>query len=191
LCRRKFWDLLLEIDHDLAAEARARRCACGGALHAANYPRKPRGGPAGLGREHGVRLSLCCAVDGCRRRTTPESVRFLGRRVFVAGVVVLVAALVEGATGRRLAVLRRLFGVSRLTLARWREWWREVFPATAFWQAERGRFVPPPAAAELPGGLIGRFSALGGRPALIALLSFLAPVGLGPAAAVRLARGAS
>jgi hypothetical protein len=44
-----------------------------------------------LGPEHDRRLSFRCAVDGCRARTTPPSLRFLGPKVYLATVVVLVA----------------------------------------------------------------------------------------------------
>ena len=41
--------VLRRIDEDMAAEVRAGRCPfCGGPLHQANYPRKPRGGPEDL-----------------------------------------------------------------------------------------------------------------------------------------------
>jgi hypothetical protein len=75
-----FHNLLLACDRDLAEEARAGRCHCGGALHSATYARKPRGRPRSLsiGHEHDRRFSFCCAVDGCRARTTPPSLRFLG-----------------------------------------------------------------------------------------------------------------
>jgi len=89
--------LLLRFDEDVAAEVRLAGCmACGGVLHSARYPRKPRGGPEGLGAEHRRRPSFCCAVDGCRRRATPPSLRFLGRKVFF-GLWVL---LLHGAAGR-------------------------------------------------------------------------------------------
>jgi hypothetical protein len=179
LGRRKFWELLFGIDRDVAASARERRCVCGGVLHAANFPRKPRGGPTDLGREYGVRFSLCCAVDGCRRRVTPESVRFLGRRVFFGAVVVLVAALREGLTPRRLAVLRRLFGVTRSTIERWRRWWREEFPGGEFWRAVRGRFVPAIAADDLPQALLDRFVRDAQHEPLVGLLRFLVPRGAG------------
>ena len=79
LADAKFHEQLLVFDRDLAASARAARCwLCGGALHSASYDRKPRGGPAGFGQEYAERFSFCCAVDGCRKRTTPPSLRFLG-----------------------------------------------------------------------------------------------------------------
>ena len=84
LCDASLYDFLFKIDLDLAASTRAGGCAaCGGRLHSARYPRKPRGGPGDLGREYECRLSFCCAVDGCRQRATPASVRFLGRRVYL------------------------------------------------------------------------------------------------------------
>src|SRR5271157_3163910 len=95
----KFHGQLLVFDRDLAASARAARCwRCGGALHSASYDRKPRGGPAGLGEEYAERFSFCCAVDGCRKRTTPPSLRFLGRHVYLATVVTLISALMLGTT---------------------------------------------------------------------------------------------
>jgi hypothetical protein len=48
------YDVLLKFDRDLAAEARAAGCPCGGVLHSARYPRKPRGGPDDLGPEYGT-----------------------------------------------------------------------------------------------------------------------------------------
>jgi hypothetical protein len=176
LCRRKFWGFLFGIDRDVAASARERGCGCGGVLHAANFPRKPRGGPPDLGREHGMRFSLCCAVDGCRRRVTPESVRFLGRRVFLGGVVVLIAALREGLTPRRLAALHRLFGATRSTIERWRRWWHEEFPEGSFWRGVRGRFVPAIAAEDLPQALLDLFVRGAEHEPLVDLLRFLAPL---------------
>ena len=89
LIRKCLFELLFAIDQDLAANARAAGCpACGGRLHSVRYPRKPRGGPADLGPEYDWRFSFCCAGEGCRRRATPPSVRFLGRRVYLGAVVV-------------------------------------------------------------------------------------------------------
>ena len=75
---------LLQLDRVIAAEVEQAGCCCGGALHSARYPRKPRGVTAELlPPDYHRRLSFCCARDGCRRRTTPPSVRFLGRRVYL------------------------------------------------------------------------------------------------------------
>ena len=98
-----FHELLLVFDRDIAIAARRGRCLlCGSVVHSARYRRKPRGRPAGLGDEHDWRFSFCCARDGCRTRKTPPSLRFLGRRVYLAAMVVLIAIMREGATAARM-----------------------------------------------------------------------------------------
>jgi hypothetical protein len=145
-----FWSFLFTVDQDLAATRRVQGCACGGRLHCANYPRKPRGGCEKLPETYACRLSFCCERDGCRKRTTPPSVRFLGRKVYLAAVVVLVAAMRQGPAPRRARELTELFGADRHTIARWCAFWREHFPQTAFWKVARGRFSVRLTIAELP-----------------------------------------
>jgi len=173
-------ELLLTIDRDLADSCRAEGCrACGGRLHSARYPRKPRGRPktlAGrLGPEHDRRFSFCCAVDGCRGRETPASLRFLGRRVYLAAIVVLIAILQNGATDARMERLSEIVRVDRRTVGRWRRWWREGLTATAFWQSARAAFMPPVDHAVLPASLIERFAG-GDAGGLVALLRFFGPI---------------
>lgn len=109
----RVWKLLLDADRELAVEARTRGCSCGGRLHSARYPRKPRRGvPLELREEYRWRESLCCEREGCRRRTTPESLRFLGRCVYLGALVVLVSAMTGGVTERRAAAMRALVGVT-------------------------------------------------------------------------------
>jgi len=84
-----FHELLLVFDQDIAIAARRGQfLLCGSVLHSARYRRKPRGRPAGLGEEHDWRFSFCCARDGCRTRTTPPSLRFLGRKVYLAATAI-------------------------------------------------------------------------------------------------------
>jgi hypothetical protein len=113
-----FWDFLFRVDKNLAAQARRQGCSCGGRLHGANYPRKPWGGCTPLPESYRYRLSFCCDRDGCRKRTTPL-VRFLGRKVYLAAVVVLVAAMRQGPSPRRVRELTELFGADRRTIASW------------------------------------------------------------------------
>lgn len=152
-----FWAFLFSIDQDLAESARQKKCSCGGHLHRANYPRKPRGGSEELPQEYGCRLSFCCEREGCRKRVTPPSVRFLGRRVYLGAVVVLVAAMRQGPSPRRVRELSRLFGADRHTIARWRSFWSEHFPQTPFWKAARGRLAPAVDVVALPLALLEAF----------------------------------
>ena len=170
------YPLLLRFDEDLARSTQAARCGwCGGRLDRADYARKPRGLPLELGAEYAVRLSLCCAAEGCRRRATPPSVRFLGRRVYVGAAMVSITALDAGARRAEVRELRVLLGLSTRTLARWRRWWREVFAESPFWRAARGQLRTPVNAIALPGGLLQRFAG-DLRAQLIAGLRFLAPI---------------
>jgi len=175
---RTFYETLTRFDESLAAEVRAQGCGCSGRLHQADYPRKPRAGPADLGPAYDRRHSFCCDREGCRRRATPASLRFLGRRVYLGVVVVLVSIMAHGLTGTRLTRLRDELGgsLSVRTIQRWRTWWREAFPRSPFWRQARGRFAPPLNRACLPAALLHRFrgSTLGIRVRL--LLAFLAPL---------------
>jgi hypothetical protein len=171
-----FWDFLFGVDEDLAAQARQQGCSCGGRLHCANYPRNPRGGCEKLPESYGYRLSFCCDRDGCRKRTTPPSARFLGRKVFLGAVVVLVAAMRQGPSPRRVRELTKLFDVDRRTIARWRTFWREHFPQTAFWKGKRGRFIRL-AIADLPRVLFEAFiQRADSRKDWRRLLAFLSPI---------------
>lgn len=188
MCPSSPWDArlfetLAKFDEDLAAEAQAAGCrkeGCGGRLDRANYPRKPRGAPLPVGYDK--RHSFCCAEDGCRRRVTPPSLRFLGRKVFVGVVVVLVSALRHGVTDRRARALREAAGVPRTTLARWRRWWTMTFVATSFWQQARAMLQAPVAIDELPGSLLGCFVGADETARAVKLLDFIKPVTTGSAA---------
>jgi hypothetical protein len=102
-------------------------------------------------------------------------VRYLGRRVYLGAVVVLVTAMIGGLTATRAARLRQWLGVSVRTLARWRVWWRETFVASVFWRGARGRFMPPVMTETLPASLLERFAG-DERTRLLRLLVFLTPL---------------
>ncbi len=169
----RFYQLLYRMDQDLAAQVQAGGCSCGGVLHSARYPRKPRGIGGMLDESYQFRFSFCCAEDGCRRRCTPPSVRFLGRKVYLGAMVILVTALEHGLSPRRRQWLIETLDLWPQTLSRWRRWWREVFPSGRCWQAWRGHFVPPVETSRLPGALLGRFKGDDLEARLCQLLSLL------------------
>ena len=45
--------------------------------------------------------------------------------------------------------IERRWGIPVSTLRRWRQWWREAFPATEPWRAKRGELVMPSEEAPL------------------------------------------
>ncbi len=175
---KRFYELLLGFDQQIADRAHEVPCReCGAKLHWGSYGRKPRGVPAGLGPQHLRRFSLCCARDLCRKRETPESLRFLARKVFLGSMVVLISAMQRGLTAARLRQLRELVGVSHRTVARWRDWWIEVFTESPFWRT-RGALVPSVKQEELPTSLLQSFKGACEQK-LLSMLRFLAPVTTG------------
>jgi hypothetical protein len=174
LTEATLWEALRAIDQDLAATAHAGGCRrCPGRLHCGDFRRKSRGGPATLPTAYEWRTSFCCAQ--CRKRLTPPSVRFLGRRVYLGAVMVLACVLRQGPTPTRVARLRELLGVSADTLRRWHRWWRDAFVRTPFWKAARGRFARSVDETAIPQDLLARFE---GEPLtrVTALLRFLSPL---------------
>jgi hypothetical protein len=174
-----FFRFLTRIDEELAAATRLRGCpACEGPLHVADFPRKPRGCPATVREAYSRRLSFTCGR--CKRRTTPPSVRFAGRRVYLAVVLLLVSP--PGSASAR-TVCDRL-RIAAVTLKRWRAWWCKTFPSTPFWQSVRERFMPPVAINQLPQSLLERFEASMMTDRLVQALHFIAPLSA-PRAMVR------
>lgn len=174
---REFFAQLEQIDREITARVAAARCPiCGGALHRSDYARKPRGALIAPEEAASVtRFSLCCACEGCRKRVTPPSLRFLGRRVYL-GVVVIVASLVAGAVARA-AEIKRTTGVPARTVRRWLAWWRGPFTLTAVFAALRARLIGA-AVDELPASIVKR---LPGSPTeqVRTLLVQLAPLTTG------------
>jgi len=145
-------------------------------LHAAPYPRKPRGIRSVLDESYQSRLSFCCSQDGCRRRSTPASVRFLGRKVYLGVIVVLLTALHHGLTEARRRRLIEELDISAQTLWRWRRWWREQFVQMRCWRALAAQFIPPIDADTLPGALLERLTGSGLSERLVQLLVLICPV---------------
>ena len=170
------FSFLLLIDKDFATAAKNLGCIhCHGTLHKCDYPRQPRGVPLrDLDDEYQWRFSFCCAV--CRRRTTPVSVRFLGRRVYLGIVVTLASALNSGLSGSRIAKLRESLSVSVQTLKRWRKWWLKDFVQTPFWQENRSSFMPTVDASQLPASLLSHFGDADETEIWVRLLRFISPL---------------
>ena len=170
----KFFSLLLQIDADTANQMHGTACplCVAGVLHWANYPRKPKACPNEVLDDYRSRWSFCCNL--CRRRTTPMSVRFLGRRVYV-GLAVVVLAAKRNKVNAAITELADTLGVPERTVARWRQWWLQRFSSTALWQETSARFMPPVQLADLPRSLMARFTG-SAHEAMGRLLAFLAPL---------------
>ncbi len=153
----EFFLFLFWVDKQIAEQARAAGCFCGGRLDRSNFPRKPRGLPQAAEEAFSLRFSFCCDREGCRTRCTPPSVRFLGRRVYVGAVVVLACVLMQHAETAPHRPLPCADQVPIRTVRRWARWWQTAFIAGALWKSERGRFMPPVSIERMPGSVLERF----------------------------------
>jgi hypothetical protein len=119
---------------------------------------------------------------------TPPSVRFLGPKVYLGAIVILISAMRQGPTPRRVRELSTRFGVDRRTIARWQVFWRERFPNTPFWKIARARLVPVVQIVSLPYSLVEDFLSRH-RPCRgwTLLLRFLAPIAIPGALRIKVA----
>lgn len=172
-----FFSLLLEVDREMVAACREKGCPhCdGGRLDRGDYARKPRGQPD-VPEEFCVRFSLCCSVDGCRRRLTPASVRFLARRIYVGVAVLLVAAAMQGPSPARVKRLSKSFGMAPRTARRWLAWWQTNFAKSALFKTLRGLLRRGVSAEELPRALVEAVRAARPREKAMKVLEWLGPI---------------
>lgn len=182
------YEVLHRIDLELAERTKAVGCpSCGDPLDYGRWRRKPRG--CDLPDPLKVRHGLCCRREGCRRRTTPPSTLFDGRRVYWSAVI-FVAVLVRQRRleGRSARALQQRFGVTHRTLLRWIEWFETALAQTRCWRTLRGLVPASVSDRELPSSLLAALEGAHGAGigALVACLRLLSG-----GAETRFARGLS
>ena len=156
-----FFQELLQLDFNLFVATKAKPCPrCGGPLDTSHFPRKLRDAD-----EEQQRFSLCCRNEGCRKRITPPSLRFFGRKVYSAWVVILVLDFCEALGLDRV--------ISRQTIARYRQFWQErLAESHLFMRWARGELPPGTTAIDRPGPLLHLFG-FPFPPGRIAVLRFV------------------
>lgn len=164
LFQSSFIQKLQKYDEDTMLAAKERGCPhCAGVLDRADYRRKPRCPLDALPEGFSVRYSLCCREDGCRRRLTPRSIRFFGRRVYWSVAILLISA-------------QLLFQsqIENRTVRRWKTFWDKGFLDSAEWRRARGAILMMDQAA---GSLMGVLSASSpqSHQSLIRLLHLITP----------------
>ena len=83
----------------------------------------------------------------------------------------------QGPSPRRVRELSKLFDADRRTIARWRVFWREHFPQTAFWKVARSQLAPKIDIGNLPRALFDAFiHSDDSREDWERLLQFLSPI---------------
>jgi len=133
-----FYNSLLDLDRVIAEQVRLARCPlCHGNLHQSHYLRKPRGIPEkGLHPDYPKRFSFCCGAEGCRKRFTCPSLRFLSRKIYSSVILVLVFLLKSKTDEHKVSELNHLLGTSLSveTLRRWRHFWVNSVPQSNTWK---------------------------------------------------------
>ena len=82
----------------------------------------------------------------------------MGRRVYWSVVILVVMTLRQNnpdawSSGK----IKKMFDISRQTLSRWVEYFRDVFPSSANWQRIRGRISCRVSNSQLPGAVVNYF----------------------------------
>jgi len=108
------------------------------------YIRKPRGFPEEVSSDilekyFSFRFSYLC-LD-CRKRMTPPSIRFLGRKVYVSAAIIMACKAIELGHAVSLEEIRRLISkyIPKITARRWVAWWRQAVWNSSFWREWQGK----------------------------------------------------
>lgn len=132
-----FYNSLLALDLLIAEQVKQTKCLfCHGNLHQSHYPRKPRGVPADTHADYAIRFSYCCGREGCRKRMTPPSMRFLSRKVYSSTIIFLVFLLKSKTDESKVEELNQLLGTSLSveTVRRWRNFWIKQVSQSRTWK---------------------------------------------------------
>jgi hypothetical protein len=92
--------------------------------------------PEGTHSDYPIRFSYCCGTDGCRKRFTPPSMRFLSRKVYSSVVIFLVFLLKSKTDELKVEELNQLLGTSLSveTVRRWRNFWVKEVSQSHTWK---------------------------------------------------------
>ena len=132
-----FYNSLLALDRLIAEQVRQSGCLlCHGNLHQSHYLRKPRGVAKGTHRDYPIRFSYCCGTEGCRKRFTAPSMRFLSRKVYSSVIIFLVFLLKSKTDESKVEELNQLLGTSLSveTVRRWRNFWVKEVSQSHTWK---------------------------------------------------------
>ena len=121
-----FYNSLLALDLLIANQYQQSHCpSCGGKLHQAHYRRSPIGVPIGVCDNYWLRFSYCCATDGCRKRLTTPSMRFLSQKQYSSVIILVIFMLKSKTDESKVEELNQLINssLSVETVRRWRHYW--------------------------------------------------------------------
>jgi hypothetical protein len=154
--KKNLFSHLYEIDKKTAERYRQLPCPyCGGPLYFSNYMRKPRGEPEDVPEKYFIQFSLCCGTEGCRKRLTPPSCRFMGRKIYWFAVILCILTDFQN-TNEKATVSdwSMRTGICRNTIKRWLAFFHDTFPASRIWRRLRGQISACVRNSSLPSSFI-------------------------------------
>ena len=173
-----FWLLLSDIDEKIAHFYHQLPCFyCAKRMYWGNYPRKPRGLPPMAEDIFAFRYGHCCS--GRRRRRTPPSARFLGRRVYVASFIMMIFCPDTSNDNDHMKLVDSVsVGMDLITPIRWISWWSLDIPVSSIWKKICGLLGINISNEFLPHFISHQFAKknINAEKAVLALLEFLAPI---------------
>jgi hypothetical protein len=171
---------LYEKDKQIANKYHFSKCQyklCKGVYHSAPYPRKPRGIRPEAEEFYSSRFSFCCSR--CRLRFTPESIRFLGRKIYVAFFIMLMLYPPAETIQQNLIKLPPK-SLAPITLRRWFLWWHIIVPKSSIWKKLVGLLLANIENVFLPIFLMDQFTRehCDLKKSLFAMLEFISPISI-------------
>lgn len=125
----QLYNSFFEFDFLTAKSTQAAGCLfCTSHLNVSNYHRKPRAYDRPV-----LAFSFCCPSSNCRKRHSPSSIRFLGRKVYLAFFIL--SALQNA---QKHGVDKR---VCRQTFSRWQAWFQQIKAHNTFLKIIKSRFA--------------------------------------------------
>lgn len=130
-----FLEFAAKIDTEFAERACLKACPhCRGSLHFARYARKGRFIDITLPDNWSSFHSLCCSVEGCRKRVRPFSIRYAGRSPYSVALYLLAELIQSGGAKRSVIALCKELRVSERTIRRWQSFWKKVYAKSIWWR---------------------------------------------------------
>ncbi|RLB97848.1 MAG: hypothetical protein DRH34_14665 [Deltaproteobacteria bacterium] len=104
----------------------------------------------------------------------PPSCRFMDRKVYWHVVILIIISEYQNKE-TNIFKLSKLFTVSRNTIARWIDFYKNIFPSSPQWQMIRGQVATSIKNSELPANLVNYFLSFKSctKDALVSCLRFL------------------
>jgi len=130
-----FLEFASRLDLEFAAQARLKCCThCGGTLHFARYRRKGRLLDVVLPEDWEFFHSLCCSVEGCRKRVRPLSIRYAGQSPFSVALYLLAELIQTGGSEPSIISLSKELNISERTIRRWLSLWKKIYTNSIWWR---------------------------------------------------------